>query len=121
MPGSAKVAGHISRRAVLLGLTGIATAVVAGGGITWAILSRKQPASSSTTTPITSTQSSASSPTVPPAAVVNLEYSTNLDRWGINYDRPSAIQLSTTPPANNWTLPSDRGMQRLFGTASFGD
>lgn len=46
-----KVAGHLSRRAIIVGLTGITGLAVAGGGLAWLTLSRRPQASSLTSTP----------------------------------------------------------------------
>ena len=56
--GKGKLTGHLSRRAVLLGLTGAAAVTVAGGGIAWAILSQRHSESPSpfgSTTPASTT------------------------------------------------------------------
>jgi zinc ribbon protein len=103
-----RLAGKLSRRAVVGGLVGATGLVVVGGGLTWLAVSRNQRASSSASASL-------------PVGAISLGYSTNLDQWGINYYPPSAITLSTTPPDSSWTLPLGRGIQRLFGSLTFGD
>ena len=49
-----------------------------------------------------------------------LDYSRDLARWGIRGFRPTHIDLSETPPADNWTAPPLTGRKRLYGILSFG-
>jgi hypothetical protein len=68
----------------------------------------------------------AASPTViptsmPTLSVAYLDFSPDLGRWGVNYYRPESIDLSDTPPAENWIEPPAAGVERLYGILTFAD
>lgn len=50
-----------------------------------------------------------------------LEYGDNFDRWGSPGYVPQTIELSETKPDASWNEPTQNGIQRLYGTATFGD
>jgi serine/threonine protein kinase len=110
----------VSRRTVILTLAGLA---VAGGGIAWAITAsgRTNPLPPPATRSVSPPATASPSPIVYTEGVAHLDYSTDLGSWGINYDRPSFLNLSPTPPASNWVQPASRGIKRFFGILNFGD
>lgn len=50
-----------------------------------------------------------------------LEYGDDFDRWGNPGFIPESIELSETKPGASWNEPPQNGIQRLYGTATFGD
>lgn len=113
-PDEFKHADKLSRRTLLTGLVGITGIVVVSGSIIWLARSRTAQITSSSV-------SSRLSPTPAPAATVTLMYSTDLSAWNINYDRPSSVELSNTPPSSNWIQPppNPAALRRLFGILNF--
>lgn len=51
---------------------------------------------------------------------VKLEYTEELNRWSVNYYRPSHVDLSPDVPNDMWTVPLPRGKQRLYGSFALG-